>query len=556
MYHPSANHSKVHSSCILLLSAFFIRSVVVALQTPLLSSLSSSPGIRTYKEKKGFESCYLPLNIDVSNTITMIVRVRSNLGTMKFSIEDDTGATESTVRDAVMQECRQRQQRDNNTSKKYKLTQALSFDPSCSRTIDPNQTLFSQGIRHGSMVYCRLEETEAEAAAEEENLRHPLRDAKISKISGGKEKVIAKKEIDVIDLIDSSDEEEGCRTDDNKKQPQSRKRQRSAIDNNDNSITSRQARTSSKSTKSSNENDNNSNHSNFQIASYNVWFGPPDEEARQVFPEKRMAGIVEGLQMASKIKRSDGSKSSPLLFVGLQELTPSLVQYLKPQFQNIGYNFCTQPLGFGGASYGVGVAVSKELKILEQRFVPYRNSIQGRGFLFVRTPTLLLVTTHLESWCGPQFTGAAEREQQIIEVAVHCQEQLDSTANNLELAVILGDLNWDDERKQKRSIPPNRNLLSILSEGWHDAGTQFDFTYDAKENPMLNGNLRRRLDRCIYIRSQRQEQNYKSTGLQKVGKKAIPNIVWNKKNSYNGSIKPMPVAPSDHFGIMISFSKK
>jgi hypothetical protein len=554
MHHPSASRCKVHSSCILLLSAFFIRSVVVvvvALQTPLLSPLSSSPGILTYKEEKGFESCHLPLNIDNSNTITMIVRVRSNLGTMKFSIDDDAGATESTVRDAVMQECRQRQQRDNNSSKKYKLTQALSFNPSCSCTIDPIQTLRSQGIRHGSMVYCRLEEAEA---AEEENLRHPLRDAKTSKISGGKAKFTAKKEIDVIDLIDSSDEEEGCRTGDNKEKPQSRKRHRSTIDDNDNSITSRQAKISSKSTKSSN--DNNSNHSNFQIASYNVWFGPPDEEARQVFPEKRMAGIVEGLQMASRIKRSDGSKSSPLLFVGLQELTPSLVQYLKPHFQNIGFNFCTQPLGFGGSSYGVGVAVSKELKILEQRFVPYRNTIQGRGFLFVKTPTLLLVTTHLESWCGPQSTGAAEREQQIIEVAAYCQKQLDSTANNLEMAVILGDLNWDDERKQKRSIPPNRNLLSILPEGWHDAGTQFDFTYDAKENPMLNGNLRRRLDRCIYIRSQRKEQNYKSDGLQKVGEKAIPNLVWNKKNSYNGSIKAMPVAPSDHFGIMISFSKE
>ena len=203
MHHPSAGRCRVHSSCILLLSSFFIRSVVVvALQTPLLSSLSSSPGILTYKEKKGFESCHLPLNIDIGNTITMIVRVRNNLGTMKFSIDDDAGAMASTVRDAVMQECRQRQQRDNNSSTKYKLTQALSFDPSCTHAIDPYQTLRSQGIRHGSMVYCRLEE-EAEAAEEEENLRHPLRDANISKNSGGKAKVTTKKEIDVIDLVDS-----------------------------------------------------------------------------------------------------------------------------------------------------------------------------------------------------------------------------------------------------------------------------------------------------------------------------------------------------------------
>jgi len=199
--------------------------------------------------------------------------------------------------------------------------------------------------------------------------------------------------------------------------------------------------------------------------------------------------------------------------------------------------------------------VSKELQIVEQCFVPYTNTIQARGFLYVRTPRLLLVTTHLESWCGTQYTGASERERQIIEVANYCQEQLNSAANGgLELAVILGDLNWDDERKQKRSVPQNRNLLSILPDGWHDAGTQFDFTYDAKENPMLNGNLRRRLDRCIYISSQQQTQDYKSIGLKKVGEKAIPNLAWNKKNPYNGNVKTMPVAPSDHFGIMISFS--
>ena len=135
----------------------------------------------------------------------MIVRVRNNLGTMKLKIDDDAGAMESTIRDAVMQECRQRQQRNNNSSTKYKLTQALSFDPSCTHAIDPNQTLRSQGIQHGSMVYCRLEEAEAATEEEEEeNRRHSLvRDANISKNSGGKAKVTAKKEIDVIDLVDS-----------------------------------------------------------------------------------------------------------------------------------------------------------------------------------------------------------------------------------------------------------------------------------------------------------------------------------------------------------------
>mmetsp|Transcript_21312 Transcript_21312/g.45226 ORF Transcript_21312/g.45226 Transcript_21312/m.45226 type:complete len:82 (+) Transcript_21312:603-848(+) len=80
---------------------------------------------------------------------------------------------------------------------------------------------------------------------------------------------------------------------------------------------------------------------------------------------------------------------------------------------------------------------------------------------------------------------------------------------------------------------------------------------------MLNGNLRRRLDRCIYTSqpiktrgSNERRQNFRSTNLQKIGREIIPNLVWNKKNSYNGNIKKMPVSPSDHFGIMISFSNE
>jgi len=559
MHRQKRNHFITNGTRILLLSA--IQSVVIALQFRYHSSLSSlsllpSSGTHKYTGKR-LESYHCPLLIDLTNDNTMIVRVRSNLGTMKLSIDDNDAAMESTVRDAVVQECRQRQQ--GKTIKMYKHTQALSFDPAGLRPLRSSSSLRSQGIRHGTMIYCRLEEEEEKARP---SIRNPEQHGNGSKMSGGKAKVTTKKEIDVIDLIDSSDEEgEGCGdnnindNDDDRiqavgklKTPTTTTSFAASFRNKKHDIDEKKQSQSRKCRRF------NSNHSNFQIASYNVWFGPPDEESKQVFPQKRMQGIVEGLQKVSRTKISDGNKNSPLLFVGLQELTPSLVQYLKPHFQNIGYTFCTQPLGFGAASYGIGIAVSKELKIIEQCFVPYTNTIQARGFLYVRTPRLLLVTTHLESWCGPQYTGATEREQQIIEVAHYCQKQLNSASNGIKLAVILGDLNWDDERKQKRSVPQNRNLLSILPEGWHDAGTQFDFTYDAKENPMLNGNLRRRLDRCIYITSQQKTQDYKSIGLKKVGEKAIPNLAWNKKNPYNGSVKAMPVAPSDHFGIMISFS--
>mmetsp|Transcript_27877 Transcript_27877/g.61409 ORF Transcript_27877/g.61409 Transcript_27877/m.61409 type:complete len:605 (+) Transcript_27877:54-1868(+) len=531
-------------------------------------------------------------NNGANNSSDMIVRVRSNLGTIKLKIEDEGSATESTVRAAVIEE------RQCKTGKTYKVTQDLSFDPSGLRRINPLQSLHEQGLRHGSMVYCRLEEE-----ISKDNLPQPKDQASIDNSGGishdksdeeknlekspGKARFDPKKNDDVIDLMDSSDDEEetNCanqqlKNDDddddddddvqvispreiknigekkrsNKNESQVRKRQRLETD-----VLNP---TKSSTTTTDTSNHHHRTHSNFQIASYNVWFGPPDPEAKQVFPKERMAGIVKSLRAASIIKESEEGKTCPLIFVGLQELTPPLVQYLKPHLQNIGYRMCTQPLGGYGASYGIGIAVPEDLVVLDRQFVPYSNSIQGRGFLFVRTPTMLFATTHLESWCGPQFTGSKEREVQVVEVARFCQDQLNSV-DGLELAVLAGDLNWDDERKQKKSEPPNRKLLSLLPEGWNDAGTPFDYTYDAKENPMLNGNLRRRLDRCIYTSqpiktrgSNERRQNFRSTNLQKIGREIIPNLVWNKKNSYNGNIKKMPVSPSDHFGIMISFSNE
>jgi len=273
-----------------------------------------------------------------------------------------------------------------------------------------------------------------------------------------------------------------------------------------------------------------------------------------------MTAIVECIQNACM--SGSGSGDNPLLFVGLQELTPQLINYLKPLFNQIGYQFHTQDISPG--QYGVGVAVPAGLEIVEKRFIPFTNSLQGRGLYYVRTPTLLFGTTHLESWCGRDYTGAKEREAQIIEATRFCERQFDTSHGGespLRLAVILGDLNWDDERKQKPNETPNRNLLSILPSEWKDAGKKFDFTYDAKENPMLGGSLRRRFDRCLFYSPSKATGNnkrwkFESVGLQKIGKEAIPNLVWNKRNMYNGSVKQTQVTPSDHFGIVVSFREE
>ena len=540
-------------------SALPLRSVGFASKPKIysISPFAASFSLRATKD------CGEDLNSGF-DSLTMIVRVRSNLGTMKLVIKDEENATESTIRVALVEEL------ERKTAKTYKLTQELSFDPAGSRQIHTSQSLGQQGIRHGSMVYCRVEEG-IPSDTGDATVEIPMETKSDDK---PRKKGVIDKKIDVIDLIESSDEDEiicennqnnavdgnevqvvipskskalDSKKDASRETTQSRKRQRTVMDG-------------QSSASDTCHNDNSLE--DFQIASYNVWFGPPDAEAKQVFPQDRMTGIVESLQKGCRIRKNERGETIPLLFIGLQELTTNLVQYLSPEFKNIGFRLCTQPLGGFGPSYGIGIAVPEDLPVLERRFVPYGNSIQARGILYVRTSTILFVTTHLESWTGPQSTGSKEREVQLIEAAQFCQDQFQSR-QTLELAVIAGDLNWDDERKRKSSEAPNRELLSLLSNGWNDAGSPFDFTYDAKENPMLNGNLRRRFDRCIYLSrqseargSEQKSQNYQSIGLQKIGKESIRNLTWNKKNPYNGSVKKMAVCPSDHFGIIIPFAKK
>ena len=262
----------------------------------------------------------------------------------------------------------------------------------------------------------------------------------------------------------------------------------------------------------------------------------------QLYPKERMDTIAKVIQ---QIQRMDGDSS--LLFVGFQEMTTSLRRYLQPHVERLGYRLATQPLG---DAYGVGLAISNQLQVLESNFVPFSNSLQGRGILFVRTATHLFCTTHLESFINQSMDGSKEREVQIRQAASFCQDKLGKHPS-LEIAMVAGDFNWDDERK--RGQGPNRDLISLLDDGWEDAGQKFDYTYDAKENCMLAGNLRRRFDRCIYLTKEGKGDKAKA-GLKKFGLNPIhPPLIWNKRNPYNNSYRKVKVGPSDHFAIGVRF---
>ena len=75
------------------------------------------------------------------------------------------------------------------------------------------------------------------------------------------------------------------------------------------------------------------------------------------------------------------------------------------------------------------------------------------------------------------------------------------------------------------------------------------FTYDAKANGMLTGNLRGRVDRVFY-----KLRDYDLEGVEMVGREPIPNLTYQKERSIKRvkQLVDMPVFPSDHFGLLVT----
>jgi tyrosyl-DNA phosphodiesterase 2 len=319
----------------------------------------------------------------------------------------------------------------------------------------------------------------------------------------------------------------------------------------------------------------------FNVATYNVWFEVPPH------PQERMLALAEAL-----FSRHTATK--PLLFVGFQEVTDQLWATLKPLMEAKGYTVFCQDLNT--MRYGCAIAILQtkdarggQPKILSHGWQPYQNTIMGRGFLHARVQLphsnqqILLTTTHLESFVRlqdgrPPYTGARERKLQINELEAFCMKQQDRYPD-LSLALISGDLNWDDDRAQSK---PADDVLAgpdgVLTTGWKD--TWFPvreerrqavadrngkvkkkdepqcYTYDAKENPMLGGNLRRRFDRILLRRKLRGDAKLQLQieDVELIGKDPIPGLTWTKVSSWNGreTTKVVPVLPSDHYGYVVT----
>lgn len=290
------------------------------------------------------------------------------------------------------------------------------------------------------------------------------------------------------------------------------------------------------------------------MVSYNLWF-------QDLYQAQRMNALAEQVL------------SEPPRLVGLQEVTASLMQTLVPLLESVGYQMIVQEAAH--SNYGCALALQVD-QVLQQGFLPYSNTIMERGLLWALVKLegveIFFGTTHLESYMpqyhanGSAFTGAPEREAQLLECRQFIYKCMEKRPT-VQLAVLLGDLNWDDVRP--RSTPDNRPLLQVLGthqdfqwrDAWLDTHTskEVGYTYDAKENSMLGGNLRRRFDRCLVCTrtSSNASSSVSSCTVQDVtllGTQAIPGLTWTKPPhplARNQSAKHVPVLPSDHYGLRI-----
>lgn len=271
----------------------------------------------------------------------------------------------------------------------------------------------------------------------------------------------------------------------------------------------------------------------FNICTYNIWFGR--EENAGPFAKERMNALMAAIR-----------PHSPRL-IGLQEVTPLLAMHLAPLLQSMGYQVISQDLT-SGVGYGTAVAVRADV-VVEGGFVPFRTSNLGRGISYAicqfDNREVLFTTTHAESWCGPDYIGAKERELQLKEMTTFCESWM-TKRTQIDMAIITGDLNWDDWRPKSQG--PNTALEQIVGPDWLDAWklahpTDPGYTYDGKTNPMLSNNLRRRFDRCL-LRTNKKSFSIESAVL--IGADPIPGLKWASVPS-----RTVAVTPSDHYGVVI-----
>ncbi|KAM7265466.1 hypothetical protein ACFE04_003149 [Oxalis oulophora] len=264
-----------------------------------------------------------------------------------------------------------------------------------------------------------------------------------------------------------------------------------------------------------------------KILSYNVWF----REDLELY--MRMKAIGDLIQLHSPD------------IICFQEVTTEIYHiFCKSSWWKM-YKCSISP--DKAAAMGYSCMLLSKLPVKSFDSIPFGNSIMARELCIAEVEVrgskpLVIATSHLESPCPapPKWDQMFSKER--VEQAKEAVSFLKKNPN----VIFGGDMNWDD--KLDGPFP--------LEGGWVDSWTELrpgeiGWTYDTKSNQMLSGNrtLQKRLDRFAC-----KLQDFKVTGIEMIGKEAIPALYYTKEKKVRKEIKmlELPVLPSDHFGLLLT----
>jgi tyrosyl-DNA phosphodiesterase 2 len=263
-----------------------------------------------------------------------------------------------------------------------------------------------------------------------------------------------------------------------------------------------------------------------RLLTYNVWF-----ESTETPIEKRMEGIGAVVQ---------AEKPDVWAF---QECTPQIEHLLSRAPWWRQYDVSEAP---EESSYFTLMGVRRGSSSACFVRTSFGNSRQGRDLLRVELDLgfgckLLAGTSHLESFTGKRSTGSGERVEQL-RLALG-----DLEACRCPNVIFAGDLNWSDDT--------DGDMARMLPTGWSDAwptlnAGQLGNTFDCAANQMLLGNMKKRLDRVLF-----KCRDFDATDVRMVGREPLVGLTYLKK-AYTGEVKRLPVLPSDHFGLVLTLSRK
>jgi tyrosyl-DNA phosphodiesterase 2 len=268
---------------------------------------------------------------------------------------------------------------------------------------------------------------------------------------------------------------------------------------------------------------------------WNVWFS--DLKLQQ-----RMLGVCKTL-----------AREKPR-FVALQEVTLQILELLRPQLVELGYDVRVQA---PSCPYFCALAV-RDAKWDSVRELPFVNSEMGRCLLYgrARLPgvgSVLVATTHLESPMPPAM-NTKERQAQLASCFKVLGEAMSGSSPRPSAVLLMGDLNWTEGGRPRKNNP---NVLTQVRDGdldlpsnWRDAweathaglGYFESCTYNSSTNKMLSGTLSYRADRVLFW-----GQDVEPRAARMVGTEPLKDVTHVR----NGAVKP--VYCSDHYGVLATF---